>query len=973
MNFPQLRVRTGYTFRECFGRIPEVFDRLKDLGCDTFGIVEGGGTWSHVKAEKEAIKRSVNLMFGMEFPILCDDVESPLMHKYTPRAWALAEDLRQFYSNTSDSLKNGGSFREDFAAMKGIIKFCGAAIDRLQPQDYDYIDINPSSILLAKKGVMLHRQTGKPMVITCHNDLPSVEHSDYAYSWEVRSSVGCRTIEGLDEIWSHLKWCMTRDEFALAIENTFAVAERLKGKRLNKAPIIALEGDLVALARKGMDYRLKTGHIKEWTDEYELRFNEEIRQIQLKKFDSYFLMVADLVTFAKTKMIVGPARGSSAGSLICYCLRITEVDPLVYGLLFQRFIDISREDFPDIDIDFPNDKRNIVFEYVCERYGKENVSKMGNINTLKPTSAIAQVSKKFLVPIIETTTVKQSLIEFSAGDKQYGKSLENTMKETFAGKKFSETYPEAAACMANIELHPSHTGVHAAAILVCNQPISHFCTVNADGVAQIDKPDAEYLNLLKIDSLGLRTLGVIADAKCVDIETLYNLTFDDPKVFQVINDDKVSGVFQFEGHAVRNVTRMVNVDKFSKIDNLTALARPGPLASGMAVSYVERDAGREPVEYEHPLLEPHLRETKGIFLYQEQIMSVCRDIGGFDWAKTSAVRKAMSGSKGEEVINQYLPDFVAGAKAKGMNGQIAAKIWGEMAAFGKYGFNKSHSVSYAVITYWCCWLKVYHRLEFAAACLRDAKDDDQTIAILRELEKEEIHYTPIDPDFSQANWTVADGRLIGGIRNAKGFGNILSARYIEARENGKLTKAMRERLLKAEIKFSDLHEAHSRFGYAYNEPWRIGVGSGSPIENIKDIPDGSTGIFIAKLVKKTLADENESIRVTKRGGVLKKGLTQFIDLSVVDDSTDTPIRVRIRPKQFEAFGRHIAENVSKGAWFLVKGWKISGLDMFIVKNIKQISNSDEKEEKSSVENEETVKSEMDLAEDYLYAEVNYNE
>lgn len=942
MPFPQLRIRSGFSFQEAYGRIPEVIDRLKEIGTNFACLVDTNGTWGHVKWEKELSKAGIVPGFGMEIPIQCDDIEDPKMHRFTPRAFIIAKDLRAFYNATTSAVQNGGMFREQLRDLEGVVRFSGGAIDRLHPDDFDFIDINPSSLLLAAKGVAYHRKYGKPMVITSFNLMPKKEDANFAYAWRVRESVSPCHILTKEELIEALSPVMTEDELLQAIANTEELPAVIGEQKLNKAPIIHLEGDLVALAREGAKKRLESGHIEEWTDVYEDRFNEEIRQIQLKSFDSYFLCVADLIQYAKKHMLVGPARGSSAGSLICYCLSITEVDPIPHKLLFQRFIDISREDFPDIDIDFPDTKRYMILEYLIKKYGSRNVSKMGNVNQLRAASAIAQVAHKFLVPINETSTVRQSLIDYKAGDSRFGFSLRDTFDTTPAGETFKRKWSSAADCMAKIELHPSHTGVHAAAILVCNDPISDFCTVNKDGVAQIDKNDAEYLNLLKIDALGLRTLGVIEDSGVVTSEELYNLKFDDPKVYEVFQKDALSGVFQFEGGAVRGVTRQVNVNTFSMIDNLTALARPGPLGSGMAQKYIERANGREKISYETPHLEPYLSETKGVFLYQEQIMMVVRELGGFDWARTSEIRKGMSKSKGSEFFAKHVDDFVKGAVSKGVDPGVARYIWEEMVMFGSYGFNKSHSVSYAVITYWCCWMKVYHPLEFAAASLRSAKDDQQTIAILRELEAEKIGYTPIDPDFSLANWTVADGRLIGGIMNAKGFGPVLAARYIEGRNKGILTAKQREKLLNAEVKFADLHEAHTKFGFAYEDPSAIGVTSGMEIQDIKDIEDREDCLFICKLVKKELLDENDSIRLRRRGGKRVVGETQFLDLRVVDDSVDLPVRVRIKPDRFQKFGVHISENVPKGAWFLVKAWKIPDCEMFIARNIKQIDDSREK-------------------------------
>jgi DNA polymerase III alpha subunit len=934
MTFPQLRVRTGYSFRNAYGRMPEIMARLASLECKVAGIVDSA-TWGHVRFEQASIKAEIAPLFGMEIPIISRDSDGG-PSKTKPCAWILAEDTGKFYNATSKSVQNKGLTPDQFGTLPGVIRFAGAAGNELGAGDYDYIDINPSSLLYASNSVKRHRLNGKPIAVTGYNDMPRQEDQTFAYAWEVRDSVGLRHIAPEAELWEHLKLVMTRKEFDSGVKNAHEIAARLSGIKLKKAPLINLAGGIVALCREGQRSRLDRGHIASWTQEYEDRLVEEIKQIQLKDFDSYFLVVADLVRFAKTKMLVGPARGSSAGSLACYLMEITEVDPIPHDLLFQRFIDISRSDLPDIDIDFADTKRHLVFEYLQEKYNAACVAKLGNINTLKAASVMAQVGKKFGLPINETFQVRNALIEYSSGDARYGKGLQDTFDNTGPGQSFKERFPIAAECMGDLEIHPSHTGVHAAGILVCNDPISDYCTVNEEGVAQIDKPDSEYLNLLKIDALGLRTLGIIEDSGVVTAEELYSLKLDDKSVLDILNDDKVSGIFQFEGDAVRSVTRSVEVDKFSKIDNLTALARPGPLASGMAQKYIARASGKEPVKYDVPQLEKYLKDTYGVFLYQEQIMYVVKEIGLFDWVQTSAIRKAMSGRKGEEYFNKMGENFVAGATSQGVPLDQAKKIWQEMVTFGSWGFNKSHSVSYAIVTYWTCWLKRYHQLPFAAACLRAAKDDEQTIAILRELAKEGIQYTPIDPDYSDMNWLVADGRLIGGIMNAKGYGPAKALSYVQKRAAGTLTEKDKERLANAEVQFADLAEAHTRWGHFYRSPKLCGVTSGNPIVGMKEVDDKDECLIIGKLTKKILADENEAIRIKKRDGKVMKGQTEFIDLMMVDDSTDSPMRFRIRPDKYAAMGRAIAETAPVGAWFLVRAWKIAGIDMMIIKNIKRI-------------------------------------
>ena len=946
MTIPQLRVRTGYSYKEAYGRHEQVAARLKDLGCAAAAITDWG-TWGHVRFEKDTVAAGISPMFGMDVPIVrLDDKGAIEGHK--PRAWILAKDTRKFYRNTSLVVQSGGLTREGFGKLEGVIRFSGGALAALEDSDFDYIDINPSSFTLAAASVRRARVSGKPMVVTSYNDMPRREDDHFAYAWEVKDCVGLRYIMGEEEMWEKF-FCliMERKEFDEACDNTRKVAEELKDVRLQKAPLIHLEGDFVALCRSGQESRLARGHIASWTDEYEARLVEEIEQIQKKDFESYFLVVSDLVRFAKQHMLVGPARGSSAGSLVCYLLGITEVDPLPHKLLFQRFIDVSRSDLPDIDIDFSDTKRHLVFEYLQGKYGRWNVVKLGNINTLQALSVMAQVGRKFGIGYHYTDTVRNAIIEYSSADERYGKGLEDTFNKTDPGAAFKRQFPKAAAAMGDLELHPSHSSVHAAGILVCNDEITDYATVNAEGVAQLDKPDSEYLNLLKIDALGLRTLGIIEDSGVVTAEELYSLPLDDMSVLNILNEDRVSGIFQFSGDAVRSVTRNVHVDRFSKIDHLTALARPGPLGSGMAIKYIEAVAGIKPITYEIPQMEKYLADTYGVFMYQEQIMAVVKELGNFDWVKTSAIRKAMSGRKGQEFFDKMGANFVAGAAENGISEKHSRKIWQEMVTFGAWGFNKSHSTSYAIITYWTLWLKRYHKLDYAAACLRSAKSDQETIAILRELAREGVPYTAMDPDYSDTNWRVADGRLIGGIQNAKGYGAVKSLKYIELRaarhlsdKHEKAYQKARANLDKAEVEFADLSEAHTKWGHFYKNPELVGVISGKPIVGMREIPNGQIGLVICKMLTKTVSDENEPVRIKKRTEQGRRPIypspSVFLDMMCVDDSTDDAMRMRIRPEMYDELGRDIAENGPSKSWWLVKCKKLKGVDLFIVYNIKRI-------------------------------------
>lgn len=332
---PQLRVRSGYSFRYCYGHMHDIASRLKELGCPAAALVDFN-TFGHVEFAKALSKTSVKAGFGMEIPVIIDE-------ETKRTSWILAKDTKEFYKLTSEAVQNGGLPAERFADMSGVVRFSGCGLDN--PDHFDYIDVNPFSLFDTRRGLDLAKRTGKPIVVTSDVLMPRQSDERYAEAWECRLGVTPSWILSDADVYEYFGQFFDKPTITGWIDNTFAAAELIKDAHLNKAPIIEAEGDLLSLCRQGQQYRLEKGHIAEWTKEYEDRLIEELHQISRKEFDAYFIIVSDLVQYAKTKMIVGPARGSSAGSLVCYLLRITEVDPLVHNLLFMRFIDVSRGGF----------------------------------------------------------------------------------------------------------------------------------------------------------------------------------------------------------------------------------------------------------------------------------------------------------------------------------------------------------------------------------------------------------------------------------------------------------------------------------------------------------------------------------------------------------------------------------------------------------------------------------------------------
>lgn len=921
---PQLRIQTGFTFRRAFGHIPDVRKRLDELNCPAAGIVDVDGTWGHERWQRALKSSDVRPLYGVALPV-------PTGPKRAPFAWVLAiGDVGPLYAFASDETRCWGDVNPD-----QILRFAGCALD--DPDEFDYIDLAPATgPLLGKRQLELAKRTGKPLIVTSSNIYPGPDDAAAAQALIDRRVIYQPAhIATLDELRESL-WWVPRATFNAAVNNTREVAERCAGITLNTAPLIHVKGDIKAELEAGRLYRLAAGHIANWTAEYQERLDHEIEQIHLKDYESYFLIVGDLVRWAKARMLVGPARGSSAGSLVCYLLRITEVDPLVHNLLFQRFIDVSRNDLPDIDIDFQDDRRHLVFEYLAQRYGADNVARLGNISTLQPKSVLTTCGDNLGIYAVETRAVANVLFEYSSGDRRYGKALQDTLEQTDPGIRFERMHPEFQHAV-RAENHPWHTSVHAAAAIVCNEPLTRFCTVR-NGICQLDKKSAEQLGLLKIDALGLRTLGVIADTGCVTGEDLYGLKLDDPAAFAVFNSGKFAGVFQFEGTAQRKVATQIPVEHFIQIDHITALARPGPLGSGAANTYIARNRGTKPIGYRHPSMEPYLHDTKGVVLYQEQVMRICREIGGFGWAEVAKIRKAMSASLGVEYFRQLGDTFAEGAaRIHGLTAEASAEIWDEICTFGGWGMNRSHTVSYGIIAYWCAYMKAYHALDYAAALLRRASGDDQALELLRELHREGIKIVAFDPDESEIDWSIRHGMLYGGWINIHGIGPKKAQQILNRRAQGKATAKDREVAISGKVKFAELWPIRNKYAKVYVTPALLNCNT--PIIEVSDAHDGRDHTFILQFVKAERRDKNEQMLIQKRNGKVIAGPTLFLDMWVVDDSVTRPIRARLEPALWEPYGRLIADKaIRRQDVFLVRGTYLGQFSMISVKKIRCITN-----------------------------------
>jgi DNA polymerase III alpha subunit len=497
--------------------------------------------------------------------------------------------------------------------------------------------------------------------------------------------------------------------------------------------------------------------------------------------------------------------------------------------------------------------------------------------------------------------------------------VEDTLANTESGDEALEKHPEIELAV-RIEGHARHYSQHAAGMIITESPTTtHVAVDRRTGSTMCDKRGAEDLGLLKIDALGLIQLSVIED--CLDMmgqprEWLFNLPLSDPAAFRVLNECRFAGIFQFQGQALQNLTKQIKVSSFNDIASLTALARPGPLMSGAAADWVERKNGKKAVPVVSEKLTDILSETYGVLAYQEQLMRIAREIGGLDWPAVSSLRKAVSKSLGTDAMNKFREQFIPGAIESGLEPDMAERLWDGMCQHGAYSFNKSHSVAYSVISYWCCLLKYMDPVKFACASIRRESSDEAVINMLREVREEGILHIPFDKDLSGTQWEVHDGKLLGPLTGVKGVGPKIAEAMVEWRANG---EDMPERyvtiLETAQTPWDDLYPIRSKFREFFDDPIKNNILS--PLVTSADItdqePNWAERVMIGTISETTTRDHNESSLVERRGNKMS-GKTQFLSFVISDDNGTIPAQVR--RGDFDTTGKRIIEegNLSNAVW-----------------------------------------------------------
>jgi DNA polymerase-3 subunit alpha len=532
--------------------------------------------------------------------------------------------------------------------------------------------------------------------------------------------------------------------------------------------------------------------------EYEERLENEVKLIKEMGFEGYFLIVWDLIKMAKDNNIpVGPGRGSAAGSLLAYSLGITDIDPLEYDLLFERFLNPERISLPDIDIDFCGRRRDEVLAYVTKKYGQENVCQIITFGTMAARQSVRDVGRALEVPLPEVDKIAKMIPPFGPDA-----NIEGALKNIPQLRELRDKDSKIAHLLSvaqKLEGQVRHPSIHAAGIVITPKPLVEFMplyqSVKGEITTQFPMQDIEAIGLLKMDLLGLRNLTVIKDTvELVAKETgdkidMKNIPLDDMETFEVFKSGNTDGVFQFESSGMKDLLRNFKPENFRDLIALNALYRPGPLKSGMTDEFIKRKNHPDRIKYECAEFEPILKETQGLIVYQEQVMEIATELAGFSLAQADILRKAM-GKKVTSMMKAQKQRFVQGARKKGLSQAKANKIFDQIKDFAGYGFNKSHSAAYAYLAYRTAYLKAHYPSHFLAALLTSEAERGVTSQVAKYIiECEElIKILPPDINESDFNFTVVKGDIRFGLSAVKNVGEGAVRALIRAREKrGKFT------------------------------------------------------------------------------------------------------------------------------------------------------------------------------------------
>lgn len=857
-HYVSLHHHSTYSFLDGYG-LPEAHvRRAAELGMDTLALTEHGNIGSHVKLEIAAKEQGIKPIFGVELYMGHVTEQERTQRKnhltvlaqteqgYQNQLRLVSRAWDQFYYEPTASFEDLVEFKDGLIALSGCTgswlataliggknitderagykygREVAAKFKRALGSNY-FLEVQafPELENVCKLNVLMERLSNDlkiPLVATgdvhytrpSENEMQQILHNvrggnrksleDQAREWGYDVPLSPPTSDGY--VYKRLRRTgLSHRAATAAIMNTRAIADscnveipKLKQVRY---PVPGEYADADAMCeawiREGWTKRGVPS--KRNRGEYIKTLKMEMEIIRGKDYLDYFLIVADVVKFAKRHGIpVGPARGSAAASLVCYLLEITEVDPLAFpNLLFERFISPDRADLPDIDLDFDDQRRHEIREYLVAKYGEAQVGNIGTLTMYKSKLALDDTARVYRIPKYQVETVKDLLVERSSGDLRADSTIEDTAAMFEAAAEVFRDQPNLVKAT-KLEGQVKGMGVHAAGMVVSSEPLTMACaqysrTVNGRKVQvlSVDKKEAEYLNILKIDVLGLKTLGMIAS--CLDmihkpLSWLYEIPLDDPVTQAGFKKNDSVGVFQFDGRAMRGVTEELKPDNFLEVCDITALARPGPLHNGAAAEYIEVKRGvREPRRY-HTIVDDILSHTHGQVVYQEQILRIMGEVGGFGHTHRSTIRKIISKKEGEQEFNRWWQEFLKGAKSKGLSESEAQAIWSACITAGSYAFNVAHSIAYGMLAWWTMYLKQHHPKEFYCASLQ-SYDKKKYLELLRDAVRHGLTIEPPHPLHSGRTWApMASHGIRAGFEEIPGVGEKTANLIVDAVEDG---------------------------------------------------------------------------------------------------------------------------------------------------------------------------------------------
>jgi DNA polymerase III subunit alpha len=837
-DFVHLHLHSEYSLLDGACRIEELLDRAVELKMPALAITEHGNMFSSIIFHDQARKRGLNPILGCEVYVAPGDRRQK---SGTPGETAnhlvLLAETREGYHNLIKLVSAG--YTEGFyykpridkdllaAHARGLIGLSSCLkgevatgirteqMARAMQAAATYRDIlGPGNFFLEMQYqgiddqkivntglVPIARDLDLPLV--CTNDVHYLQNSDHR-PHDILLCIGTgKTVNDADRLRYHgdqfyLKTVAEMagifGDFPEALANTLRIAERCHvdlSETTNHLPNFdvpagfTLDEYFEHVVREGFERRLSRlrdaqarGALRHTLDEYARRLTYEIEMIKQMKYSGYFLIVWDFIRYAREQGIpVGPGRGSAAGSFVAYCLRITDVDPIAYDLIFERFLNPERVSLPDIDIDFCERRRGEVIDYVTRKYGRENVAQIITFGTMKARAVVRDVARVMDIPYADADKVAKAVP--AALDMTLDKALEQNpvLKEM---EQKDERVKELLGIARRLEGMTRHASVHAAGVVIAPRPLTEFVPLyksqKDEIVTQWAMKEVERVGLLKMDFLGLSTLTLIRDALDeikrteqieIDIDAI---PLDDRRTYQLFSDGQTYGVFQFESSGMRDLLRKAKPERLDDLIALNALYRPGPLKSGMVDDFVARKQGKTEVKYELAQLEPILSDTYGVIAYQEQVMRIASVLAGFTMGQSDVLRKAM-GKKDPRVMARQREAFMSGAKTLGVTEKKATKIFDLMEYFAGYGFNKSHSTTYALLAYQTGWLKANYPRHFVAALLTiEAANTDKLAMYLGECRELGVRILPPDINQSELAFSVVPEGVRFGLCAVKNVG-----------------------------------------------------------------------------------------------------------------------------------------------------------------------------------------------------------